>query len=43
LAALRAAIDEGDACDPADDVDGEELFEKLCQRVTDRDRVKKEA
>jgi antitoxin ParD1/3/4 len=42
LAALRAAIDEGDACYPADDVDGEEFFEQLRQRIADRDQVKKE-
>lgn len=43
LAALRAAIDEGDACDPVDDIDGEEFFEQLRQRIADRERVKKEA
>jgi antitoxin ParD1/3/4 len=42
LAALRAAIDEGDACDPVDDVDGEEFFEQMRQRIADRDQVKKE-
>jgi antitoxin ParD1/3/4 len=37
LEALRAAIDEGDACDPADDIDGETLRRLLHQRIEDRE------
>jgi antitoxin ParD1/3/4 len=36
LAALRVLIDEGDACDPSTDVDGEEFMEQMRQRIIDR-------
>jgi antitoxin ParD1/3/4 len=37
LEALRAAIDEGDACNPADDVDGKTLRELLYKRIEERE------
>jgi len=42
LAALLVLIDEGDACDPATDVDGEEFMEQLRQRIVDRAAVQTE-
>lgn len=35
MAALRAAIDEGDACDPADDISGEDLEAHMNQYMND--------
>jgi hypothetical protein len=37
LEALRAAIDEGDACNPTDDVDGKTLRELLYKRIEERE------
>ena len=42
LATLRALIDEGDGCDPADDIDGEEFMEQMRERIKARARDKKE-
>jgi hypothetical protein len=42
LEALRAAIDEGDACDPDKDIDGESLRQRLHQRMADRDAAEKQ-
>jgi antitoxin ParD1/3/4 len=42
LAALRVLIDEGDACDPADDINGEECMKQLHQRIVDRAAAQKE-
>jgi hypothetical protein len=41
LAALLVLIDEGDACDPADDIDGEECMERLRKRIADREQERK--
>jgi hypothetical protein len=42
LAALLAMVDAGDACDPANDIDGEECLRRLHQRIVDRDRIGKD-
>jgi len=42
LIALRAAIDEGDACDPAEDIDGETLRILLHRRIADLDSGQRE-
>lgn len=42
LAALCVLIDEGDACDPATDIDGEECLKQLHQRIVDRAAAQKE-
>jgi hypothetical protein len=41
LTALRTLIDEGDACDPATDVDGEEFMDQIRKRIVDRSKLKR--
>jgi hypothetical protein len=36
MAEFLALLDEGDACDPATDIDGEEFMEQMRQRIADR-------
>jgi antitoxin ParD1/3/4 len=43
LAALRVAIDEGDACNPAEDIDGETLRLNLHRRIAALDSAQREA
>jgi len=40
LEALRALIDEGDACDPATDVDGEQFLDEMREHIAARGRYK---
>src|ERR1035438_2666363 len=40
LQSLRALIDEGDACDPAGDVDGEISLAQVRQRILDREAAR---
>jgi antitoxin ParD1/3/4 len=42
MSALLVMVDAGDACDPADDIDGEECMRQLRQRIADRAATQRE-